>query len=205
MTQSVEELLIKYNGLLKGHFCLTSGLHSDTYFQCAKLYEHPQAVEELGKKLAQKLSEIEFDTIISPAIGAIIIGYETAKQAGKRFLFVERKEGVLQLRRDYRLEKGEKIIILEDVITTARTIKETTEAIKEFEPEIIGVASIVDRTNGKTDYNITSLLQVSPVTYEADNCPLCKENIPLVKPGSREGVQNAPHRDLKVTERGTHV
>lgn len=204
MTQSIEELLIKYNGLLKGHFCLTSGLHSDTYFQCAKLYEHPQAVEELGKKLAQKLANIEFDTIISPAIGAIIIGYETAKQGGKRFLFVERKDGVLQLRRDYRLKKGEKVIILEDVITTARTIKETIEAIKEFEPEIIGVASIVDRTNGKTDYNITSLLQVSPVTYGAGNCPLCAENIPLVKPGSREGA-HAPHKSIKVTGGGTNV
>lgn len=188
MTQSVEQLLTEYNGLLKGHFCLTSGLHSDTYFQCAKLYEHPQAVEQLGKKLAEKLADIEFDTIISPAIGAIIIGYETAKQAGKRFLFVERKENVLQLRRDYKLAKGEKVIILEDVITTARTINETIEAIKEFEAELIGVASIVDRTKGQTKYDITSLLQVEPVTYEADNCPLCQENVPLVKPGSREKI-----------------
>lgn len=188
MTQSVEQLLTEYNGLLKGHFCLTSGLHSDTYFQCAKLYEHPQAVEQLGKKLAEKLADIEFDTIISPAIGAIIIGYETAKQAGKRFLFVERKDNVLQLRRDYKLAKGEKVIILEDVITTARTINETIEAIKEFEAELIGVASIVDRTKGQTKYDITSLLQVEPVTYEADNCPLCQENVPLVKPGSREKI-----------------
>ena len=188
MTKSVEELLIEYNGLLKGHFCLTSGLHSDTYFQCAKLYEHPQAVDELGKKLAEKLSNFDYDTIISPAIGAIIIGYETAKQAGKRFLFVERKDGVLQLRRDYKLSKGEKIIILEDVITTARTIKETIEAIKEFEPEMMGVGCIVDRTNGQTDYSITSLLQVNPVTYEAKNCPLCQGNIALVKPGSREKI-----------------
>lgn len=188
MPKSVEELLIKYNGLLKGHFCLTSGLHSDTYFQCAKLYEHPHAVAELGKKLAEELSKLDYDTIISPAIGAIIIGYETAKQAGKRFLFVERKDGVLQLRRDYKLSKGEKIIILEDVITTARTINETIEAIKEFEPEMIGVGCIVDRTKGQTDYNITSLLQVNPVTYEAPNCPLCQENIPLIKPGSREKI-----------------
>ena len=188
MTQSVKELLIEYNGLLSGHFCLTSGLHSDTYFQCAKLYEHPQAVEQLGKKLAEKLVGVEFDTIISPAIGAMIIGYETAKQAGKRFLFVERKDGVLQLRRDYRLAKGEKVVILEDVITTARTINETIEAIKEFEPEIIGVVSIVDRTKGQTNYDITSLLQVNPITYEAEKCPLCAENIPLVKPGSREGA-----------------
>lgn len=182
---NIENLLIENNCLLKGHFCLTSGLHSDTYFQCAKLYENPQVVEKLGKELAKKLENIEFNTIVSPAIGAMIIGYETAKQADKRFLFVERKDGILQLRRDYRLKKGEKVIILEDVITTARTINETKEAIKEFEPEIIGVASIVDRTNGKTDYNITSLMQVSPVTYEPDNCPLCKKNIALVKPGSR--------------------
>jgi len=188
MTQSVKELLIEYNGFLSGHFCLTSGLHSDTYFQCAKLYEHPQAVEQLGKKLAEKLAAVEFDTIISPAIGAMIIGYETAKQAGKRFLFVERKDGVLQLRRDYKLAKGEKVVILEDVITTARTINETIEAIKGFEPEIIGVASIVDRTKGQTNYDITSLLQVNPITYEPENCPLCAKNIPLVKPGSRNMI-----------------
>lgn len=186
MTENIEKLLEENNGLLKGHFCLTSGLHSDTYFQCAKLYENPKTVEKLGTELAKKLADIEFDTIVSPAIGAIIIGYETAKQCGKRNLFVERKDGALQLRRDYKLSKGEKVIILEDVITTARTINETKEAIKEFEPEIIGVACIVDRTSGKTDYKITSLLEVQPVTHEPGNCPLCKNNIPLVKPGSRQ-------------------
>lgn len=186
---NTEQLLIENNGLLKGHFCLTSGLHSDTYFQCAKLYENPKVVEKLGKELAKKLADIEFDTIVSPAIGAIIIGYETAKQCGKRNLFVERKDGILQLRRDYKLKKGEKVIILEDVITTARTINETKEAIKDFEPEIIGVACIVDRTNGQTDYNITSLLSVSPVTYNPENCPLCAEGIALIKPGSRVEVK----------------
>lgn len=184
---NIEQLLTENNGLLKGHFCLTSGLHSDTYFQCAKLYENPTVVETLGKELAKKLEGIEFDTIISPAIGAIIMGFETAKQSGKRFLFVERKEGTLQLRRDYRLKKGERVIIVEDVITTARTINETIEAIDGFEPEIVGVACIVDRTKGQTNYDITSLLQVEPVTYEAFSCPLCDENVPLVKPGSREG------------------
>ncbi len=185
MTQNIEQLLEENNGLLRGHFCLTSGLHSDTYFQCAKLYENPKVVETLGSELAKKLGKVEFDTIVSPAIGAMIIGYETAKQASKRFLFVERKDGVLQLRRDYKLTKGEKVIILEDVITTARTINETKEAIKDFEPEIIGVASIVDRTNGKTGYDITSLMQVSPVTYNPEECPLCAEGVELVKPGSR--------------------
>lgn len=188
MTENIEQLLIDNDGLLQGHFCLTSGLHSDTYFQCAKLYERPDVVEKLGKELAKKLAGKDFDTIVSPAIGAIIMGYEVAKQCGKRNLFVERKDGVLQLRRNYTLKKGEKVIIVEDVITTARTINETREAIKEFEPEIVGVACIVDRTNDKTDYDITSLLHVTPITYNPEECPLCKDGVPLVKPGSREKI-----------------
>ncbi len=182
----VLKLLEKAQGVLHGHFCLTSGLHSDIYFQCAKLYQYPDITEQLGKKLAEKLSDIEFDTIIAPAIGAVIIGYETAKQAKKRNLFVERKDGVMQLRRGYTLKKGERVVIIEDVITTARTIKETMEAVKDFDVEIAAVGCIVDRTKGQTPYNIKSLMQIDPVTYEPDNCPLCKEGIELVKPGSRE-------------------
>ncbi|MCD7740448.1 MAG: orotate phosphoribosyltransferase [Candidatus Gastranaerophilales bacterium] len=186
MTDEVLNILEKSQGILHGHFCLTSGLHSDIYFQCAKLYQYPDITEQLGKKLAEKLRDVEFDTIISPAIGAVIIGYETAKQAKKRNLFVERKDGVMQLRRGYSLKKGEKVVIIEDVITTAKTIKETIEAIKEYEPQVAAVGCIVDRTKGKTDYNIKSLLQIEPVVYEPSNCPLCKEHIELVKPGSRE-------------------
>lgn len=186
MENEVLKLLEKAQGVLHGHFCLTSGLHSDIYFQCAKLYQYPDITEQLGKKLAEKLSDIEFDTIIAPAIGAVIIGYETAKQAKKRNLFVERKDGIMQLRRGYTLKKGERVVIIEDVITTARTIKETMEAIKEFEPEVVAVGCIVDRTKGLTGYNIKSLMQIDPVTYEPDNCPLCKKGIECIKPGSRQ-------------------
>lgn len=186
MANEVLELLEKAQGVLHGHFCLTSGLHSDIYFQCAKLYQYPDITEKIGKMLAEKLSEIEFDTIVAPAIGAVIIGYETAKNAKKRNLFVERKDGTMQLRRGYTLKKGERVVIIEDVITTARTIKETMEAIKEFEPEVVAVGCIVDRTKGKTEYNIKSLIQIDPVVYDPNDCPLCKEGIPLVKPGSRE-------------------
>ncbi len=184
---NVKELLIKAEGLLSGHFCLTSGLHSDTYFQCAKLYQYPDIVEALALELAQKLKDIEFDTIVAPAIGAVIFGYEVARATKARNLFVERKDGIMQLRRGYNIKKGEKIVIVEDVITTARTIFETKEAIKEFEPKIAGVACIVDRTQGKLDnqFKIYSLLQSSPVTYKPENCPLCKNGIELVKPGSR--------------------
>ena len=186
MTNEVLSLLEEAQGVLHGHFCLTSGLHSNIYFQCAKLYQYPDITEKLGKMLAEKLSDIEFDTIVAPAIGAVIIGYETAKNAKKRNLFVERKDGIMQLRRGYSLKKGERVVIIEDVITTARTIKETMEAIKEYEPEVVAVGCIVDRTKGKTEFNIKSLMQIDPVVYEPENCPLCKEGIPLVKPGSRE-------------------
>ena len=186
MKNEVLELLEKAEGVLHGHFCLTSGLHSDIYFQCAKLYQYSDITETLGKKLAEKLADVEFDTIVAPAIGAVIIGYETAKQAKKRNLFVERKDGVMQLRRGYSLKQGERVVIIEDVITTARTIRETEAAIKDFGCNIVAVGCIVDRTKGLTEYNIKSLLQIDPVTYEPENCPLCEKGIPLVKPGSRE-------------------
>lgn len=186
MKNEVLELLERAEGVLHGHFCLTSGLHSDIYFQCAKLYQYPDITETLGKKLAENLADIEFDTIVAPAIGAVIIGYETAKQAKKRNLFVERKDGVMQLRRGYNLKQGERVVIIEDVITTARTIRETEAAIKDFGCNIVAVGCIVDRTKGLTEYNIKSLLQIDPVTYEPENCPLCEKGIPLVKPGSRE-------------------
>lgn len=189
MSNEVLELLESAEGVLHGHFCLTSGLHSDIYFQCAKLYQYPETVEKIAKRIAEQLKDIEFDTVVAPAIGAVIIGYETAKQTGKRNLFVERKDGVMQLRRGYSLKKGERVVIMEDVITTAKTIHETIDALKEFEVEIAAVGCIVDRTCGKTGLNIKSLLQIEPVTYEPDNCPLCKEGLPLVKPGSRTTVK----------------
>ena len=185
----VKQLLLDFDGLLNGHFCLTSGLHSDTYFQCAKLYQYPPVVKTLAIELAKKLEELEFDTVVSPAIGAIIFGYEVAAAADKRNLFVERKDGQMQLRRGYILKKGERVLIVEDVITTARTIFETIEALKEFEIEVAGVACIVDRSAGKLKdkLNITSLLQIDPVTYTPEECPLCKLGIELTKPGSRVG------------------
>lgn len=184
------ELLMKADGLLSGHFCLTSGLHSDTYFQCAKLYQYPNIVEQVAKELAKKLENIEFDTIVAPAIGAVIFGYEVAKQCGVRNLFVERKDGEMALRRGYTIKKGERIVIVEDVITTAKTIFETIDCLKEFEPEIVGVACIVDRSKGKTDLEITSLLKIDPIVYEPENCPLCKQGVELVKPGSRAATGN---------------
>lgn len=185
----VKQLLMDFDGLLNGHFCLTSGLHSDTYFQCAKLYQYPPVVKTLAQELAKKLKGLEFDTVISPAIGAVIFGYEVAVATDKRNLFVERKDGEMQLRRGYKLKKGERVLIVEDVITTARTIFETIEAISEYEIQVAGVACIVDRSAGKLSdkLHITSLLQVDPITYTPEECPLCKLGIEITKPGSRTG------------------
>lgn len=185
----VKQLLMDFDGLLNGHFCLTSGLHSDTYFQCAKLYQYPPVVKTLAQELAEKLKGLEFDTVISPAIGAVIFGYEVAVATDKRNLFVERKDGEMQLRRGYKLKKGERVLIVEDVITTARTIFETIEAISEYEIQVAGVACIVDRSAGKLSdkLHITSLLQVDPITYTPEECPLCKLGIEITKPGSRTG------------------
>ena len=133
MTNEVLNLLEKAEGVLHGHFCLTSGLHSDIYFQCAKLYQYPEITSELGKRLAEQLADLEFDTIVAPAIGAVIIGYETAKNAKKRNLFVERKDGEMQLRRGYTLKKGEKVVIIEDVTTSGKSIEETYPKIKAQE------------------------------------------------------------------------
>lgn len=181
----VMEILNKYEGVLKGHFCLTSGLHSDTYFQCAKLYQYPIVVEKLAKILCEKLNADEIDTIISPAIGAIIFGYEVAKNLNKRNLFVERKDGILQLRRGYTLKENERVFIVEDVVTTAKTIIETVEAIKQYNVNIVGYGCIVDRTSDNTPYKFTSLLKQTPKVYESYDCPLCKAGIKIVKPGSR--------------------
>lgn len=185
MSNDILSLLEKAEGVLHGHFCLTSGLHSNIYFQCAKLYQYPKITEQIGEKLAKELESLEFDTIVAPAVGAVIIGYETAKQTKKRNLFVERKDGKMELRRGYSLKKGEKIVIIEDVITTARTIDETIEALAQYGAEVVAVGCIIDRTCNKTNYNIKSLLQIEPVTYNPENCPLCQANIPIEKPGSR--------------------
>lgn len=185
MENDILKILEDTNSVLNGHFCLTSGKHSDVYFQCAKLYQYPKILEKLGKILSENLKDTEYDTIVSPALGAVIMGYETAKQADKRFLFVERKDGTMQLRRGYSLRKGEKVVIVEDVITTARTIYETYDAIKEFECEVVAIGCIVDRTQGKTEFDIKSLLKMQPVLYDPNDCPLCKKGIPIEKPGSR--------------------
>ncbi|WGS64687.1 orotate phosphoribosyltransferase [Marinitoga aeolica] len=184
----IVNLMKETNALLTGHFLLSSGLHSDTYIQCAQILKYPQYAEALGKELS-KMFNVVPDYIVSPALGGIIIGYEVAKAFNVPFLFTERnKEGVMELRRNFFIEKNKKVIIIEDVITTGKSTLEVVESLKKYNPDIVGLGCIVNRSKKEhlENYPIKSLIEIDAKTYEPDNCPLCKENIPVVKPGSRK-------------------
>lgn len=176
--------------ILKGHFKLTSGRHSDTYMQSAKVFVDTEASEKLCKALAQKLTDdgVEADMVISPAIGGILMGYEVARQLKKPNIFAERENGVMTLRRGFSFEKGTKFIVCEDVVTTGGSVKEVIALLKEMGGEVVAVASIVDRSNGKVDFGVkfVNLISMDITSYEPDECPICKEGkLELVKPGSR--------------------
>ncbi len=182
------DLLKTTESLLEGHFELSSGLHSDKYFQCAKLLQFPNYAEHAGKKIAELFAGYEVDAVLGPALGGIIIGYEVARALGKRSIFTERKDGYMELRRGFQIDDGEKILIIEDVITTARSVKENIKILKEYNAEIVGIGCIVDRSMGRSGLEISSLVQMDPEVFHPNDCPMCKEGIELEKPGSKARV-----------------
>lgn len=183
----VLEVFKKTGGILKGHFLLTSGRHSDTYMQSAKLFVYPKQAKLLCGELCKKLGGIKIDVVVSPAIGGILMGYQTAQILDVPNIFFERQDGVMTLRRGFSIEKGSKVLVVEDVVTTGGSVKEVVEQVEKCGAEVVAVASIVDRSNGKVDFGkkFVNLLSMNIVSYEADECPLCKEGMPAVKPGSR--------------------
>lgn len=190
MTQNEAlEIYKKTGAVLHGHFKLTSGRHSDTYMQSAKIFVDTDSSEKLCKALAEKLSDIEVDLVISPAIGGILMGYEVARQLKKPNIFAERENGVMTLRRGFTIPQGAKVLVVEDVVTTGGSVKEVIELVKSLGGEVVAVASITDRSNGKVDFGVkyVALISMDIVSYEPEECPLCKEGkIELVKPGSRQ-------------------
>lgn len=177
----------KTGGVLKGHFKLTSGRHSDTYMQCAKLFVDTKASEMLCKELAAKLKDVECNIVVSPAVGGILMGYEMARQLNVPNIFAERENGVMTFRRGFALPENAKVIVVEDVVTTGGSVKEVVKLVQDAGCTVSAVASIVDRSNGKVDFGVkfVNLVSMDVVSYEPDDCPLCKENIPIYKPGSR--------------------
>lgn len=189
--KQVLEIFKKTGGVLKGHFRLTSGRHSDTYMQCAKLFIDTESSELLCKSLAEKITakNIQIDVVISPAVGGILMGYEMARQLKKPNIFAERENGIMTLRRGFELKEGQNVLVVEDVVTTGGSVKEVITLAKEKGANVVAVASIVDRSNGNVDFGTTfvNLLSVEVLSYEAEECPICKKDgaHTLVKPGSR--------------------
>jgi orotate phosphoribosyltransferase len=182
------DLMVRSGALMRGHFRLTSGLHSDEYCQCARVLERPEVAEELGRMLADFYADERIDTVVSPAIGGIVIGHEVARALGVRSLFAERTESGMALRRGFSLEPGERVLIIEDVVTTGGSVREVAEAVKAAGAELVGFGFIMDRSREPLDLPAPAraLLEGREmVTYQPDACPLCEAGVPIDKPGSR--------------------
>jgi orotate phosphoribosyltransferase len=190
MTKDEVVRMFKESGaLLEGHFLLTSGLHSDRYLQCALVLQVPDQAAALGAALAARLMAIgeKPDLIIAPALGGILVAHEVARAVGVRGLFAERQEGVLKLRRGFRIEPGEKAYVVEDVVTTGGSTRETMEVVTQAGGIVIAAGSLIDRSGGRTDLGVprTALAVLDVPNFSPDECPLCKTGSQAVKPGSR--------------------
>ena len=180
--------LFKQTGaLLEGHFQLTSGLHSSLYLQCALVLQYPEHADFIGRALAAKFSDDRVDAVVAPAIGGIIVAHETARAIGARALFAEREAGGMTLRRGFRLSRGERVLVVEDVVTTGGSTRETIQSVINADGVVVGAGSIVDRSAGAADVGVRrqALLSLDVTAYQPEDCPLCKEGVPAVKPGSR--------------------
>lgn len=176
------------DALLDGHFILSSGLHSPNYLQCALALQDPAHAERFGRAIAEHFVESEIQTVASPAIGGLVIGFAVAKALNVRFLWTERQDGRMTLRRGFKLEQGERILVVEDVITTGGSTRECIAALEENGGKVIAAASIIDRSNGIADVGVPriSLVQMDVPTFPPDACPMCKVGDVAYKPGSRK-------------------
>ena len=183
-----EDLLRRTEAVLEGHFVLSSGLHSSHYIQCARTLQHPKHAEGLGGCLADTYRDYEVDAVLSPAVGGLIIGHETARSLGTRALFGERDNGVMTLRRGFELQAGERVVVIEDVITTGGSVRDLIHLVQDAGGTVLGVGAIIDRSGGQVDLGVplNPLITMRVPTYQPDACPLCQQGSSPVKPGSRQ-------------------
>ena len=188
-----EEALLKTfqetGALRRGHFQLSSGLHSGVYFQSALVLQHPDRAEVLGRALAKDLAQYRPEVVAGPALGALIIAWEVARTLDVRGIFTERTNGEMGLRRGFALRPGERVVVVEDVITTGLSTRETMDVLRAAGGEIVGIGAIVDRSGGKIDFGLPfhALLSLPVETWKPESCPECRSGEPLTKPGSRPG------------------
>ena len=187
------EVFRQSGALLEGHFRLTSGLHSPGYLQCALVLQHPRQAEALGAALATRTRDLRATTVLSPALGGVIIGHEVGRALGIRAMFAERQDRALTLRRGFLLGEMDRVLVVEDVMTTGGSTRETIQVARAAGAQVVGAASIVDRgaagVSRETELGVpfATLLRIDLPTYDPDQCPLCAQGLPVVKPGSRSG------------------
>lgn len=177
----------RVGALLEGHFRLTSGLHSTGYLQCALVLQHPREAEALGAAIAERVRGLGIDVVLAPALGGIVIGHEVARALGVRAIFAERQDGTLTLRRGFTLAPGERVLVVEDVVTTGGSTRETVAVARAAGATVVGAASIIDRGSGRQELDVPyqALAHISFPTCQPDDCQLCAAGQPVVKPGSR--------------------
>jgi orotate phosphoribosyltransferase len=185
--QHLLTILQQTGALLEGHFQLTSGLHSPRYLQCARVLQYPEHAQWAGQMLAAHFADAGVNAVVAPAIGGIIVAHEVARALGVRGLFTERESGTMTLRRGFQIASDEKILVVEDVVTTGGSTRETIEAVTRAGGTVVGAASLIDRSGGGVDVGVPSvaLLTLEVPAYEPSECPLCKEGTKAIKPGSR--------------------
>lgn len=186
-TEEVLQIFRDTGALLDGHFILRSGLHSRQFFQCALAFQQMPVVEKVGGALAEKLRHLEISTVVAPAMGGLVLGQEVARQLRSRFIFVEKEEGKLVLRRGFKIAPGEKILVVEDVVTKGGRVQETLEIVRANGGDVQAVAAAVDRSNGKTNFGVPffSLLSLEVEAFEPDKLPPDLASSPAIKPGSK--------------------
>ncbi len=181
------EILKSTSAITTGHFKLSSGLHSETYIQCAKVFQYPEKSQLLCELLKEKLGDLDIKTIIGPAVGGIIFAYEMSRAFGVRNIFAERKDGKMTFRRGFSLEKDERVLLCEDVVTTGGSVAEVGKVAESLGANVVGICSLVDRSGGKASFpwKFTPLISMEVKTYNPNECPLCKDGVPINSPGSR--------------------
>lgn len=186
-SSAVLELFRQSGALLEGHFRLTSGLHSERYLQSALVLQYPDLAARLGDAVAQRTRELGPTVVLSPALGGIVIGQEAGRALGVRAIFAERQDGKLTLRRGFTLSPSDRVLVVEDVITTGGSTRETIDVARACGAEVVGAASIIDRGSdpARLGLPLVSLVKMEVPTYQPESCPLCAKGLPVVKPGSR--------------------
>lgn len=188
--QEVKQLLIDTKAILEGHFLLTSGLHSPMYVEKFNVLQHPKYTERLCQELAERFKDQNVELVIGPMTGGILLAHEVGKALGTCAIFTEREKGVMTLRRGFRIEPGTRVLIVEDIVTTGGSVREVVDVVKASQGEIVGVGLLVNRSGGKADFGIPNekvqaLLNLTVPTYKPEECPLCKDNVPMTERGSK--------------------